>query len=334
MGAGATIPYHLRPHKAIERNIFIKTLKMLERWPNINLTDYRYVGFGAAFLEDFKIMHSEFGITNMDSIEMDKCAFTRQVFNKPYQFVDLFPVSSSDYIKSGDFKSDKNQIIWLDYADRGYEYQLQDLEALGSKVDELDVIKITFNCQSDRFTNYNQVYNKFTTNETLKTYAPPNLQRSDLSQDFASVLRVMAIRALQRGISNGRKQLIYTNITAFEYADGAMMTTMTGIITKANEFDDILELSGLDNFPFLSLQEVTTWKTKSYSIQVPVMTVPERIEVDKKLTVFDSKTIASGLQFKYGSEEDNGENNAHHEHLIDGYVKFYSYLPYYSRVTI
>src|SRR5205809_597881 len=102
--SGSTLAYHLRHHKAIERNLFLNLLKHLNNASMIQLKDYRYVGFGAAFLEDFKILHSEFAITNMDCIEADAFVQTRQEFNKPYDFIKLFPDTSTAYITSSKFK--------------------------------------------------------------------------------------------------------------------------------------------------------------------------------------------------------------------------------------
>jgi hypothetical protein len=84
-----TIPYQLRHHKAIDRSLFVNLLRKLDRYININVSEYRYVGFGAPFLEDFKSMHVEFGITKMDCIEYNQNAYSRQEFNNPYSFVKL-----------------------------------------------------------------------------------------------------------------------------------------------------------------------------------------------------------------------------------------------------
>ena len=91
--SGATAPYQLRPHKAIERNLFMDLLKRIDAANNVDLTKYRYVGFGAAFLEDFKVCHLELGIKVMDSIEMSKFAYSRQIFNNPYNFLTLYILS-------------------------------------------------------------------------------------------------------------------------------------------------------------------------------------------------------------------------------------------------
>jgi hypothetical protein len=95
--SGATIPYQLRPFKAIERNLFIELLRSLESSPDISLIDYRYVGFGAPFLEDFKQLHLALRISDMDCIESNDFAQTRQLFNNPYNFIRLIPIGIKSY---------------------------------------------------------------------------------------------------------------------------------------------------------------------------------------------------------------------------------------------
>jgi len=64
--SGTSIPYHLRQNKAIDRYAFLELLSRIDRFCNI--TEYSYIGFGGHSLEDFKYVHSRFGINNMTSI--------------------------------------------------------------------------------------------------------------------------------------------------------------------------------------------------------------------------------------------------------------------------
>lgn len=327
---GAVKPYHLRPHKAIERNLFVKTLKMLDRVPEIDLKDYRYVGFGAAFLEDFKLMHSEFGIAKMDSIEIDSKAFSRQVFNNPYSFIKLFNESSTDYINGGSLKEDCRQIIWLDYATVELAQQLKDVEQLAEKLEDYDILKLTFNSQIFDVKNYPTKFNKFNTEVTLKSYTPPNLTLKELSNDYSGVIRSMAFKAIKRGIASSGKSLEYTNLTAFDYSDGQRMTTMTGIISKPEASKLIIKHGGFDKWRFSAFGNQTSLKITHHDIEVPVMTISERITIDRKLKKYSPKRLAQSLKFQYGDDNDAID---YHEALVSGYLQYYSYLPFYSRVT-
>jgi|SRR6185437_9993875 len=334
---GATIPYQLRPHKAIERNLFITILRKLDRCSLININEYRYVGFGAAFLEDFKALHSEFGISSMDCIEYDFFAYTRQDFNNPYNFINLYNISSTKYITGNEFKNDKSQIIWLDYASpKEFRQQLLDIELLCEKVFELDILKFTFNshitsfCHSinipGKFPNLGKVLEFLKDDVTYNLYLPDNIEVKDLMNNFSGVIRAMAVRAINRGLSKNNKNLEFHHLAAFSYADGQVMTTVTGIITQNNQFDIIEIESGLAQWEFYVKESADTEFITSNEISVPAMTVSERITIDKQIKSLDPITLANSLNFLYGSDNDE------HQELINGYQKYYKYLPYYSKV--
>jgi hypothetical protein len=338
---GATIPYQLRPHKAIERNLFIDLLKKLDSSNSIILKDYRYVGFGAAFLEDFKLLHLEIDICDMDCIEMDEFAYSRQLFNNPYYFVNIHNLSSTKYIDD-EFKFDKNQVIWLDYAMPRYlRQQLKDIELVAAKVTNLDVLKFTFNAKLGSFISSHYIKNdkghlckemdyktilKFLKDDpTYQLYLPDNIEVKDLL-DFSSVIRAMAIRAINRGILAGKGNLKFQHIASFLYADGQEMTTITGIISSDEEFNQILEDSKLSSWKFYLGNPRDSEFISPIEISVPAMTISERVEIDRKIPTADIMQLANDMSFFYGTNEEE------HRQLMEGYITFYKYLPYYSKV--
>jgi hypothetical protein len=339
--SGATIPYQLRPRKAIERNIFVDLLKKIGAYGKIDFQKYRYVGFGAAYLEDFKHMHIELGIVLMDCIEMGKNAYTRQIFNNPYYFVDSYNVTSTDYINQ-DFKFDKNQIIWLDYtAPKMLRQQLTDIEMLCAKLSSLDIVKFTFNSKLSSFISshhvkngkghtcnefeYKTIFHFIKNDETFKKYLPEGIKVPDIS-NFDSVIRAMALRAVNRGLSLGGKDLKFHHIAAFSYADGQEMTTLTGILCSDSEFSELFDQCKLHDWPFYNNQVSGSEMIVAIEIAVPDMTISERMEIDKKIPAPNIDTIAKELAFYYG------ENMNEHIHLIKGYHAFYRYLPHFSKV--
>jgi hypothetical protein len=338
---GATIPYQLRPRKAIERNIFVDLLKQIGTYNRINFKDYRYVGFGAAYLEDFKQMHIELGIVDMDCIEMDNNAFSRQKFNNPYHFVKPYNVSSTEYIDQI-YKSDKNQIIWLDYSVPGQlRQQFTDIEMLCSKITDLDIIKFTFNSKLISFITSHQLkdshgryfretdskllLNFLKNDPTFTKYLPEEVSTRNFS-NFDAVIRAMAIRAINRGLSTGNKKLNFHHLAAFSYADGQEMTTLTGFVCSDEVFGEMLDQSKLLDWSFYNNPDGETELIDAVEIAVPDMTVSERIEIDKKIPAVDIDAIAKELVFNYGNDIDE------HVYLINGYHTFYKYLPYFSKV--
>jgi hypothetical protein len=341
---GATVPYQLRPHKAIERNLFIDLLKVLDAANNINFSTYRYVGFGAAFLEDFKAFHLELGIQEMDSIEMNKFAHTRQEFNNPYYFLTPYLQSSTDYIVGENFKDNLNQIIWLDYSNCELRQQLMDIELLAAKMNNLDVLKLTFNTKLQSFIFKNNVLSitdpakkcgetdiksllKFLNDDpTYQQYLPGKITVKDIKR-FSDLVRAMAVRAINRGLAkNNNRDLKFHHIAAFLYADGQEMSTVTGLIAEQNSFTKVLRQSKLKKWKFYKKPSDKSELLSPIEIAVPAMTVSERIEIDRQIPSADVKTMAEALPFFYGS------NEPEHLQLIEGYHTFYKYLPYYSKV--
>ena len=340
---GATIPYQLRPHKAIERNLFIKILKLLDASSIVDIKEYRYVGFGAAFLEDFKLLHLEVNIVDMECIETDFCAYSRQEFNKPFSFLKIHNLKSTEYI-STDYKQDKNQIIWLDYATpKELKQQLIDIELLTEKVNSLDILKFTFNAElrslpistsakkknkDDGMVDYSQVLNGLSEDSTFQLYIPDNIKIRDLTsiEGISSIIRAMAVRAINRGLSKAGSNMNFYHIASFSYADGQEMTTMTGIVATETEFEQILEESKLLSWEFYQGGPVVGEFINASEISVPAMTVSERIEIDRKFPISDAESLAKSISFFYGTTDDENLQ------LLDGYRKFYKYLPYYTKV--
>ena len=67
--SGASIPYHLRPHKSVDRRLFLDLLTRYERWKP--LADYIYISMGAYPLEDHKLVHRHLGISRLISFDLE-----------------------------------------------------------------------------------------------------------------------------------------------------------------------------------------------------------------------------------------------------------------------
>jgi hypothetical protein len=61
--------YHLRTNKAVERLLFIELLRRLDRALSRPIAQYKYVGLGGPYLEDFNLLHATFGNNEMTSLE-------------------------------------------------------------------------------------------------------------------------------------------------------------------------------------------------------------------------------------------------------------------------
>lgn len=167
--AANTLPYHLRQNKAIERQIFLDLLTRISVFAP--LSTYQYIGMGGPFLEDFKAIHSLFGITEMISFDMEPLTIKRQNINKPVPFIECKLADSSEFVASFE-KTEKNSIFWFDYTNPNkIKEQLDDFRSAIGLLQEGDVLKITLNLEIDSLCSEEKLRNeemKLKTNEQIK----------------------------------------------------------------------------------------------------------------------------------------------------------------------
>src|SRR5690348_4779175 len=94
--SGASIPYHLRPHKAVDRRLFLDLLTRFERWRS--LSGYAYLSMGAYPLEDHKLVHRLFGLTKLVAFDLEAEVVARQNFNKPIDTCRCVQMKSGDVV--------------------------------------------------------------------------------------------------------------------------------------------------------------------------------------------------------------------------------------------
>ena len=73
---GDKIDYSLRLQKSIERKIFCDVVRTLNYFGTVE--DYRYIGFGSFYYQDFLMFYEDFNICNGISIEIDSEAYVNK----------------------------------------------------------------------------------------------------------------------------------------------------------------------------------------------------------------------------------------------------------------
>ena len=149
--SASAIPYHLRPHKAVDRRLFLDLLSRYERWRP--LLEYVYVSMGAYPLEDHKLIHRIIGITKLIAFDLDEEIVARQQFNKPIETCHCLTKKSGDMVAQLDtvlseckFPTESGIVIWLDYTDPSkIGEQIREFETLLDKLRPGDVVRVTVN---------------------------------------------------------------------------------------------------------------------------------------------------------------------------------------------
>jgi len=328
--SGATLAYNLRRNKYVERQLFMELLSRFSRWEEIG--NYLYIGFGGVYFEEFKLLHTRFSIKKMISLEREEWMLARQQLNIPYGCITPFHASSSDLVRNIDTYRDigevTNLLIWLDYVTPSeLPTQLSEIRSLISKLESGDVLKITFSLHAG-WLNKGQSEGPLTNRlENLRSqlgsaYLAEGISISDVTNEG---LPHVYLDALKRKIAEGlaeNMKLEFLPLGCYTYNDGTPMLTITGALVDRKvqaKFEDRLGLNKLD---FTSPQ----WEI--HQIDVPDMSLRERLEIDRKLSGKTAEEIADELPFRF--EEDPDESLG----LIRNYLKLYRFYPNYHRVQI
>jgi hypothetical protein len=321
--ASSILPYNLRTNKAVDRSIFMEVLMKLNAYKPID--QYTYIGFGATHMEDFKQIHSFFGINKLISIEKDNSIFKRQQLNKPINCIDLRNCTSGSFIQEYEF--DENCIIWLDYVSpRQINEQIREFQSVIEKCGPFDVIKISVNANPDALGNQNEQETREATFENRLTKLKSRISSfldADTTPDDMTLNGLPKI--LLSALINAANQITRSSdnkffpISSFVYTDiNHQMLTLTGIILEKDS--DFLKTIQLDNWRYAYPNE-----KKIFKINIPDLTLKERIIIDSMLPCDDYSSIVSELGYEDIPTFDND---------IENYVQYYRHFPSFSKVIL
>ena len=146
MSAGSSLPYRLRPNKAVDRELFLSLLMRLT--PRLSLENYQYVGLGGPFLEDFRLVHARLGLRQMACLESEQEVHKRQLFNRPIASIECVHATLEDYLDGHDFETPA--IIWFDYTEpKGITTQIERFARTIGTVPLGSVLRVTLNANQN-----------------------------------------------------------------------------------------------------------------------------------------------------------------------------------------
>jgi hypothetical protein len=329
--SGGHVAYHLRPNKAADRHIFVD---LLGRFNFAHpLRTYEYVGFGGPFLEDFRLLHSQFGISRMVSIEMDEDVLARQRFNQPYNCIRLEHATSGNFLAT--YSPQGNCIVWLDYASpRELRKQLGEFQLLLSKLGPRDIVKLTINATPDAVAPVRQPDDerwdadrvRSERFETLRgqigDYLPNNASPVDMTARRLPGLLYRAVEyAFRTAARSGGPPFV--PLAAFHYADSRhTMLTVMGALIPDEESEEFFQSTGLKDWELAFQGSVGPIK-----IDLPSLSTRERLFIDQRLPTMAPAEVEGALGFLCGEDEDASRE------MIAAYARFYRHYPYFSRIV-
>jgi len=328
VSTGATVPYHQRQNKHVERQLFLDILRHVDRWRPMD--KFLYVGFGGIYFEDFKLLHRQLGIDQMISIEQEQWLIARQNANLPYGCIEPRHQLSGDFIQRveevrREYQHAHHLLIWLDYVKASeLPDQLSEVRALVPKLDANDMLKVTLSANprwlkaGTRTELENRLENLI--NKVGAQYLPEGLTEEDVENDR---LPNVLLDALARKISEAMTEsprLFFQPLGCYVYRDSVTMLTATGIVLHRADQDEFLARTRFKDFEFASLD----WEL--HEIAVPDLSLQERLILDKNLFGRTAPEIGQKLGFRFAEDLDDSQE------LIENYRKLYRYYPNYHRV--
>ncbi len=332
--SGSSIPYHLRPHKAVDRRLFVDLLSRCERWHP--LTDAAYISMGAYPLEDHKLVHRMLGLRRLIAFDYNHEIVKRQTFNRPIDTCKCVCHSSGDLVANLDsvladagHADASNLIIWLDYtspAELGE--QIREFVTLLDKLKPGDVVRITVNANaSSLFSPKPQKgvptmpgeevrkvrFEKL--GERIGDYLPTDTEAEMMTDELLPCVlsRAFGAAALEALPISGANT--FAPLSIVRYADGQQMLSLTGIVVPRDQETAMRTKLDLASWRFSSKD----WG-EVHLLTVPDLTIRERLFLERAIGTTAVPDLKEHLGFDFGALEVG-------EAFLNDYEHYYRFYP-------
>ena len=317
MSAGSSLPYRLRPNKAVDRELFLSLLMRLA--PKLALEKYHYVGLGGPFLEDFRLIHGRLGIAKMTCIETEEQGHKRQLFNRPIASIECVHKSLEDYLDETNL--DSPAIIWFDYTEpKGITSQIERFARTIGTVPIGSVLRITLNANPSSLGrpdgNLSEAelmgWRLQAFQRRLGALFPNGLIAAGMKQENfgKSLLNALKLAVEKEVLSFRDRRIVWALAT--HYADGQAM--VTAVLVFCQNDDKTIE------------EVVKAWEFHAttdapHRVDLPALSTLERLTMESD----DDAQAKMGFELPTSNM---GENP------FDVFKKFYRIYPHFSRVEI
>lgn len=340
--SASSLPYRLRPNKAVDRELFLSLLMRLA--PALGIEKYHYIGLGGPFLEDFRLLHSRIGIGRkirgktigrLTCVESELEVHKRQKFNRPVATIKCIHSTLETYLDQTTFT--EPAIIWFDYTTpRKLATQIQRFADTVGTVPVGSVLRITLNANpgdeessskdlsvevgNDVSTNRAEKPTKtemrlIRFNERLGSLVPSGLtaEAMTLRKYGPTLLQVLKLAVEKQALSFNDRRVVWTLAT--HYADGQAMVT-AALVVCAQQDSTTEHL--IKNWEFYASPD------NPHCIELPALSSLERLTMEargnaKRKLGFDLKKV---IDSRLGVDP------------VDVFKKFYRLYPHFSRVEL
>lgn len=309
------ISYDLRPGKQAERRIMIDLLKIAGDC-GLPITSYRYVGMGANRFYDFLLFHKYLGLKDMVSLEHDPVMFKRAVFNVPFGFIDVQPLSSADFIATD--AGTLPTIYWLDYDGGIGEHILNDVVSLSMKLKVGDFCFVTVYGGPPKAIDRESDEGRLVWLQDQLGAVAGDVTLSDVERsNFPIALHKILIATFKNAFAP-RRDGAFVPLLQVEYSDSQPMITIGGAFLVAGQAVAYRERMA-SSMPFLS-----TGTPQLYEIKSLNLTERERGMFDRAVTAKKARSKERSQLRRMGFKEPE----------LRAYEELVRYLPRYVETMV
>lgn len=342
--SGSSLPYRLRPNKAVDRELFLSLLMRLA--PKLGLEKYHYIGLGGPFLEDFRLLHSRIGIGRkrgsrtvgqLTCVESELEVHKRQRFNRPVACIKCVHSTLEQFLDQTTFTAPA--IIWLDYTAPGrIASQIQRFAATVGNVPIGSVLRVTLNADpgslgespsgkdlsvevdgdvsADRAQKPTKAEWRFARFiERLGTLVPSGLTADAMTfkKYGPTLLHVLKLAVEKQALSFTDRRIVWALAT--HYADGQAMVTAALVVCHRDE--TVIE-------KLVKGWEFYATPDEPHRIELPALSSLERLTMESQNNAhrklgFD---LAKVVESRLGVDP------------FEVFKKFYRLYPHFSRVEL
>jgi hypothetical protein len=331
MSTGSSLPYRLRPNKAVDRELLLSLLTRLS--PSLALENYEYVGLGGPFLEDFRLVHARLGIGRMTCVEAEEEVHKRQHFNRPISSITCVHATLEAYLDEHEF--DTPAIVWFDYTEpKHVTTQIERFARTIGTVPVGSVLRVTLNAnpaslgKPDPLETSVEVDGEASGNRAQK----PTLQEWRLARfkerlgalfpsgltaegmNFKtygpSLLRALKLAVEKEALSFRDRRIVWALAT--HYADGQAMATAALVVCAADDKSTEALIKGWEFYATIDAP---------HCLDLPALSTLERLTMESN----DDARTTMGFDLP---KSDMGEDP------FASFKKFYRIYPHFSRVEL
>ena len=339
--SGAGLPYRLRPHKAVDRRLFLELLTRWERWQPLHR--HAYVSMAGYTMEDQKLVHRVVGIDRLLAFDMDANIVGRQLFNRPTEEAKCIVATADEItadidqsVLSAGIEDAAGYVVWLDYTSpRQIRNQINEFTSLASQLSAGDIVRVTVNAapqswgagQEDRRPGQavpSREERRASIHEMLRSrlgdLLPADVLAESLDDEGLAVALARSFGiAGHRAVNAGSLRLEPLSIV--RYADGLQMLSITAGLVEAGNEGEMRERLSLAEWPFA----VENWQ-RAHLIVVPDLTIRERLYLERHTHRTTAEIGADvGFNFDQASQAVG---------FLENYRSYYRHYPVLSPIEL